>query len=254
MAVYFSVRTQYAHVRLLKISYRILGKQATATPLPPTGRGAALDSRGKRKQGTMRESTSPRRSRALVASTAVLLLCGGQHGVAEALTGPNAAGVGTPSASRMTAAASARGPSHRGVSAARMLSDANAENSSGNGRWKSRASPLFSSSGAAFAHRHAAALVGGRVSGARQPSDASATRLHAMVRPDIHTHPSIQVEHAVSFTREGWKHISGHVFPTYLFVQFLLILFVLLFAFCFFSPSPCPIWPCGSMSPSSPRP
>ena len=32
MAVYFSVRTQYAHVRLLKISYRILGKQATATP------------------------------------------------------------------------------------------------------------------------------------------------------------------------------------------------------------------------------
>lgn len=248
MAVYFSVRTQYAHVRLLKISYLILGKQATtgtATPLPPTGRGAALDSPGKRKQGTMRESTSPRRSRSLVASTAVLLLCGGQHGVAEALTVPNAAGVGAPSASRMTAAASARGPSHRGVSAARMLSDVNAENSSGNGRWKSRASPLFSSSGAAFAHRHAAALVGGRVSG---------TRLHAMVRPDIHTHPSIQVEHAVSFTREGWKHISGHVFPTYLFVQFLLILSCCSLLFELFSPSPCPIWPCGSMSPSSPRP
>ena len=229
MAVYFSVRTQYAHVLRSKATENFVshfGKASNCNAtlhVPPTGRGAALDSRGKRKQGTMRESTSPRRSRALVASTAVLLLCGGQHGVAEALTGPNAAGVGTPSASRMTAAASARGPSHRGVSAARMLSDANAENSSGNGRWKSRASPLFSSSGAAFAHRHAAALVGGRVSGARQPSDASATRLHAMVRPDIHTHPSIQVEHAVSFTREGWKHISGHVFPTYLFVQFLLI-------------------------------
>ena len=188
----------------------------------------------------MRESTSPRRSRALVASTAVLLLCGGQHGVAEALTVPNAAGVGTPSASRMTAAASA----------ARMLSDVNAENSSGNGRWKSRASPLFSSSGAAFAHRHAAALVGG----ARQPSDASATRLHAMVRPDIYTHPSIQVEHAASFTREGWKHISAHVFPTYLFVQFLLTLSCCFLLFELFSPSPCPIWPCGSMSPSSPRP
>ena len=173
----------------------------------------------------MRESTSPRRSRALVASTAVLLLCGGQHGVAEALTVPNTAGVGTPSASRMTAAASARGHP-RGVSAVRMLSDVNAENISGNGLWKSRASPLFSSSGAAFAHRHAAALVGG----ARQPSDASATRLHAMVRPDIYTHPSIQVEHAASFTREGWKHISAHVFPTYLFVQFLLTLRA---AFCF---------------------
>ena len=186
-----------------------------ATTIPPTGRGAAPVSPGTRKQGTMRESTSPRRSRALVASTAVLLLCGGQHGVAEALTVPNAAGVGTPSASRMTAAASARGHP-RGVSAVRMLSDVNAENISGNGLWKSRASPLFSSSGAAFAHR--------------QPSDASATRLHAMVRPDIHTHPSIQVEHAVSFTREGWKHISGHVFPTYLFVQFLLTLRA---AFCF---------------------
>ena len=196
----------------------------------------------------MRESTCPRRSRALVASTAVLLLCGGQHGVAEALTVPNA--VGAPSASRMAAAASARGPSHRGASAARMLSDANAEKFSGNGRWKAGASPLFSSSGAAFAHRHAA-LVGGHVGGgARQHSDASATRLHAMVRPDIiYTHSSINMDHTGTFTREVWTRSLAICFSDVSFVPFLLIL-----SCCFLFFSPCPIWPCGSMNPSSPRP
>ncbi len=175
----------------------------------------------------MRESTCPRRSRALVASTAVLLLCGGQHGVVEALTLPNAA---APSASRMTAAASARGPSHRGASAARMLSDANAENSSGNGRWKPGASPLFSSSGAAFAHRHAA-LVGGRVGGARQHSDASATRLHAMVRPDTHTH-TLQYSRGTS-TLFHHRRPETHLRPCFSDVSFCAIFahFVLHFVF-----------------------
>ena len=164
----------------------------------------------------MRESTCPRRSRALVASTAVLLLCGGQHGVAEALTVPNAAAGGAPSASRMTAAASARGPSHRGASAARMLSDANAENFSANGQWKSGASPLFSSSGAAFAHRHAA-LVGG----ARQHSDASATRLHAMVRPDLYTLQCSRGKSTLFHQRRLETHLRPY-FVSYLFVPLLL--------------------------------
>ena len=130
------------------------------------------------KRYTMRESTCPRR-RALVASTAaVLLLCGQPH-VAEALI---TTGGGAPSALRMTTVASTRGSPSRGASGARMLGDSNIAGLRGNERLKSSgaSSPLFSS-GTSFAHRHNALV--GAAAGSRQHADPSATRLHAsMVR------------------------------------------------------------------------